>query len=394
MNQVIKLPPIWLLVVCVALGPFTMTIVLPANTQIMRDFATEYGVAQLVLTAYLISMAISQLFMGFLSDRFGRRPVMLIGLLVFAIGSLLAMLAPTLETLLTSRMIQGFGTATSLSLSRATVRDVFPREKSAEVLAYISMAMVVVPMIGPVIGGLLTEKVSWRAIFAVLTALGMVTMALVYYYMNETAHRSKSANPKFLLSAKTLLRERAFTGYVISMTFATGMFFSFQAGAPYLVLEIMQRRPSEYGIFFTLTALGYFSGTFCAGRFGERIGSDRMISLALIPIAVGLVLFWSVAGVMHPLALFVPMSLLAFSNGLTLPNALAGAMSIRPELAGTAAGLSGFIQVGIGAGLTFITGFAQNGQFWPLLAVLTLCGIMSLVGALLGVRSRVADLRD
>jgi len=365
-----------------------MTIVLPANTQIMRDFATDYGVAQLVLTAYLVSMAVSQLFMGFFSDRFGRRPVMLIGLFVFTIGSLSALMAPTLETLLISRMIQGFGTATSLSLSRATVRDVFPREKSAKVLAYISMAMVVVPMVGPVIGGLLTEHVSWRSIFAVLALLGLVTLMLVYRYMNETAYNSKSSNPKFLLSAKKLLCETAFIGYVTSMTFATGMFFSFQSGAPYLVLEVMQRRPSEYGIYFTLTAFGYFLGTFCSGRFGERVGSDRMINLALIPIAAGLLLFWVLAGVMHPLALFGPMALLAFSNGMTLPNALAGAMSIRPELAGTAAGLSGFIQVGIGAGLTFVTGFGQNGQLWPLLVVLSLCGLMSVVGALLGVRSR------
>ncbi len=388
MTQTIKLPPVWLLVMCVALGPFTMTIVLPANTQIMRDFATEYGVAQLVLTAYLASMAVSQLFMGFLSDRFGRRPVMLIGLVVYTLGCLVALLAPTLETLLFCRMIQGFGTATALSLSRATVRDVFPREKSASVLAYISMAMVVVPMVGPMIGGLLTEHASWRVIFALLALLGVGLTGLVYRNMLETGQRSKAANPEFLLSAKALLREPAFIGYTTSLTFATGMFFSFQSAAPYLVLEVMQRRPVEYGVYFAMTASGYFLGNFCSGRFAQRIGSDRMIIIALIPVAVGLVLLWLLEGVMHPLALFVPMATLAFSNGLTLPNAMSGALSVKPELAGTAAGLSGFIQIGVGALLTYITGFAQNGTFWPLIFVLTFCGVMSVVGVVLTTRSK------
>lgn len=388
MTQAIKLPPVWLLVMCVALGPFTMTIVLPANTQIMRDFATEYGVAQLVLTAYLASMAVSQLFMGFLSDRFGRRPVMLIGLAVYTVGSLLAWVAPTLETLLFSRMIQGFGTATALSLARATVRDVFPREKSASVLAYISMAMVVVPMVGPIIGGLLTEQASWRVIFALLTVLGLLVLVLVYRRMTETAQKSKAASPKFMASAGALLREPAFIGYTTSITFATGMFFSFQSGAPYLVLEVMQRRPVEYGFYFVMTASGYFLGNFFSGRFTQRLGSDRMINFALIPVAIGLSLLWILEGVMHPLALFVPMAILAFSNGLTLPNALSGALSVRPELAGTAAGLSGFVQVGVGAMLTFITGFAQNGKFWPLIFVLTFCGVMAVVGAVLSARSK------
>jgi len=376
-----QLPPVWLLIVLVAMGPLTMTIAIPANSAIMREFATTYGVAQLMLTVYLAAMAISQLCMGFLSDRFGRRPLIIAGLVIFILGSIIAAAAPSLEVLLFARVIQGFGGSTGQALSRATVRDVFPRDKSASVLGYISMAMIIVPMIGPTTGGILTETASWRYIFVILAGVGVIVLWLAVHHLEETAHRSVAAKPKFLPSAIRLLRERAFLGYLCNFTFATCMYYGFQAGAPYLVLEVMQRRPSEYGVYFALTAIGYFLGNFASGRFSQQIGADRMIALALVPSLVGIVLFWLFAGTLHPLALFGPMALLVFSNGMTNPNALSGALSVRPELAGTASGLNGFVQIGMAAVITFIVGFVQNGSFWPLLAMLTFCAVMAAIGA-------------
>jgi len=283
--------------------------------------------------------------------------------------------------LLFARVIQGIGGSTGQALSRATVRDVFPRDKSASVLGYISMAMIVVPMIGPTTGGFLTETASWRYIFVILAVVGTLVLALSLRYLQETAQQSVKAKPKFFPSARLLLRERAFLGYPCNFTFATCMYYGFQAGAPYLVLEIMQRKPSEYGIYFAMTAVGYFLGNFASGRFSQQIAADRMITLALVPSFMGLIVFWLFADTLHPLALFGPMTLLVFSNGMTNPNALSGALSVRPELAGPASGLNGFVQVGMAAVTTFIVGFIQNGLFWPLLSVLTTCATLAAIGA-------------
>lgn len=387
-DSLVKMPAPWLLVLCVAMGPLAMTAAVPANTQIMRDFSTEYGVAQTMLTFYLIAMSISQLFLGFLSDRFGRRPIMIAGLAIFAFGCLLSAIAPTLELLLFSRVVQGLGGSAGVSISRAIVRDVYSREKSASVIGYMSMAMIVAPMVGPGLGGLLTELASWRYIFVIMTILAIIVLLLVCRQLPETGSSSRDLKPRFVRSALTLLGQRAYRGYTASLVFAAGMFYAFQSGAPYLVLEVMQRSPSEYGMYFALTALGYFLGNFASGRFSERYGPDRMIMIALLPVVIGVVVFWLLAGTQHPLALFLPMMCLTFSNGLTIPNAMAAALSVRPSLAGTAAGISGFLQVGMGGLLTLVVGFTQNGLSWPLLSAITACGILTIVGAWLGQRTR------
>jgi len=168
-----------------------------------------------------------------------------------------------------------------------------------------------------------------------------------------------------------------FRRYVYSLIFAAGMYWSFQAGAPYLVMEVMQVSPARYGVFFLFTALGYGTGNFLSGRYAIRAGTDRMIAYAMIPGLLGIALFWLFADILHPLALFGPMFLIAMCNGLTIPSATAGALSARPELAGTAAGLAGFLQIGTGALLSMLVGFIQNGRFWPMLTVITISGLLS-----------------
>lgn len=359
-----------------------MTVAVPANTQIMRDFATEYGVAQLILTAYLIAMAVSQLLLGAFSDQFGRRPIMMVGLGIFIAGSVICAIAPSLEVLLLGRAVQGAGGSVGIAMSRAIVRDVYSRAKSASVIGYISMAMVIAPMVGPAIGGTLTQHSSWRFIFWFLVFAALVLLFLVLAQLNETLreHSSRSARPGLLPSARTLLREPTFASYVVNMAFAAGMFFAFLAGAPYLVMEVMQRSPSEYGLYFSITAFGYLCGNFVSGRHSEAQGPERMMAMALAPSSIGLALFWLLYGSMHPLALFIPMFFIAFSNGLTIPNSTAAALSVRPDLAGAASGISGALQIGIGAALSVIVGFAQNGEFWPLLTVMTASGIVSALG--------------
>ncbi len=384
-----KPPATWMLVLCIAIGPLAMTAAIPANAEIMREFATEYGLAQSMLTVFLLSMGLTQLFIGFLSDKFGRRPVMLAGLSFFALGCFLSAFAPSMTLLLGSRVIQGMGASVGVSVSRAIVRDAYSREQSASVIGYIGMSMIIAPMIGPTIGGFITELANWRYIFIVLGCLALLVIGVVYANMHETGSESTRLKPEFVASSLKLLTQPAYLGYTTSFVFGAGMFYAFQAGAPYLVLEVMRRPPSEYGMYLAMPAVGYFIGNFLSGRFAVRIGPDRMIMLAIAPIAIGLVLFWLASDTPTPLALILPMMCLTFSNGLTIPNAMSGALSVRPELAGTAAGLSGFLQAGTGALITFIVGFSQNGLFWPLLTVITLCGLMTGVGAWVGSRHRI-----
>lgn len=381
-DNTIILPSAWILVLCSAIGPVAMTVAVPANTQIMRDFATEYGVAQLILTVYLFAVAVAQLFLGAYSDRFGRRPVMIHGLIIFGVGSVVCALSHSLEALLIGRAIQGAGGSVGISISRAIVRDVYSRSKSASVIAYISMAMVLAPMVGPTLGGGVTQYASWRYIFWFLGFAVLILLFFVYQRLHETAPgvRSHSSRPRLLASTVLLLTQPAFVGYTTNMAFAAGMFFSFLAGAPFLVMEVMQRSASEYGMFFALSAFGYFSGNFFSGRFAERLGPDRIMLYAVVPTSAGLLLFWLFAGVLHPLALFGPMFLIAFSNGLTIPNATAAALSVRPDLAGAASGIAGSLQIGVGAVLSVVVGFTQDGTFWPLLGVMTFSGIVSIMG--------------
>ncbi|MGB7184212.1 MAG: MFS transporter, partial [Burkholderiaceae bacterium] len=241
-------------------------------------------------------------------------------------------------------------------------------------------------MLGPGVGGLLTEWMSWRYIFVLLAALATATIILTWRYMPETAQVSIHQKPRLIPSAIVLARLLSYRAYTFVLIFATGIYWAFQAGAPYLIMEVMRRSPAEYGMYFFFTAIGYASGNFLSGRYSERAGTDRMLLLALIPLALGIILFWVFADTLHPMALFGPMFLLTISNGMTVPSATAGALSARPELAGTAAGLTGFLQIGIGALITLLVGFIQNGFFWPLLTVVTVCGLLSTGGVVSGRR--------
>ena len=342
----------------------------------MLDFDAPYAVAQSTLTLFLFAMGVSQLFMGYLSDRFGRRPVMMAGLFLMGVGSLLAATSENLTILLISRLIQGVGGAAGISLSRAIVRDVYGREKSASVIGYLTMAMVVAPMLGPSLGGFIAEYLHWQFIFYFLMGLSMITLLLVFWLLNETAPRQIESEhkPGFIRSAAVLMKDKGFIFYTANMTFPGTLYYAFQAAAPFWVIEVMAVPPSHYGIYMIITALGYFFGNFFSGKLALSYGSDKLIKLSIYPVIIGIILFWALSSINHPLAAFLPMFFLTFSNGLAIPNAVAGAVSINPALAGTASGLSGFIQIMGGVLMTILTGHLVSQSVLSLLIVLTVMG--------------------
>lgn len=365
-------PLLVLLVGISALGPVSLNGVLPANSAIMADLATRYGLVQLVLSVYLAASLVAQLLLGPLADRLGRRPVMLFSLGLFTCGGVLCAVASSIEWLLVGRFVQGYGGAACIFLPRAIVRDLFGRDRAASVIGYMTTAMMIAPMFGPAVGGWLTDQASWRWMYAGLALLGAMFLLLAWRLQRET-RPDEAANPLSLRAATpALLRDRVFLSYAGMLMGSVGMYYSFLAGAPYVIMESRGYSASVYGGWFAMVAIGYLSGNLVAGRFSERIGVDRMVRCAAVPGVTAVLLYWLLSGWSHPLGLFLPMQLAAFCNGMSIPNMTSGAMSVNPRLAASASGIAGALQTGFGILLTLVLGFLLPfGDAW-LYALVTL----------------------
>lgn len=376
-----------LLVGLTALAPFSLQIFMPALPVIQADLRVTPAVAQLVLSLSILASAFAMLAYGPLSDRLGRRPVLLAGLLAFVAGSVLCTLAPSIEALIGARVVQAVGAAAGMVLARAIVRDLHDRERSASVIAYLTTAMVVAPMLAPTVGALLIDAASWRTIFALSAVVGLAVLWQTARQLVETRGRGAAGGApiRLLTGAGRLLRSPAFVAYAVQSTFAISVFFAFISGAPYFMLDVLQRPATEYGLYFILVSAGFMAGNLLAARITARVGLDRMIligsALALAATLLALALLASRPWL--PIALFGPMLGAAFANGLTVPNAQAGAISVDPLLAGSASGLAGFLQMFTAALVSQAVGALQNGTPYPMLAFMTACAALSLAGFLL-----------
>jgi DHA1 family bicyclomycin/chloramphenicol resistance-like MFS transporter len=299
----------------------------------------------------------------------------------------MAALAGSIEMLIAARVVQAVGGCAGLVLGRAIVRDTHSREESASMIGYITMAMVVAPMMAPLLGGYLDHWFGWRASFYTVFGIGAAVLALAWLLLNETNHhRLAGAGPMAMLRGfGVLMRNGAFAGYAVNISFSTGVFFAFLAGAPYIMIEIMDRPTSEYGLYFMLNAASYMIGNFASGRLATRIGADRMIMAGSLLSVAGAAVLTGIAlgGEMTPLGLFGPVMLVGVGNGLTLPSATASAISLRPDLAGTASGLTGCLQMLVGGLATLLVGKLQNDTVFPMIAVMSSAAIIALLAYLM-----------
>lgn len=359
-------PSYAILVAISAVGPLALNIFMPSMPGLQAEFGVSYGVVQLTLTLYLIGMAACQLVYGPISDKVGRRPMLLFGMALFVAASLLAALAPSIEVLIAARLLQAVGGAAGVVLARAMVRDVFDRETSASVISYITMAFVVAPMVAPAIGGYIDTHGGWRMGFWLLTALGALVLAASWVSLPETHVNRLGGNGLGLLSgAVRLFGLRRFRGYTLVLAFTSSVFFAFLGGAPHIMMDVLGRTPMEYGLWFITVSAGYMAGNFISGRYTRSVGLDSMIMAGcVITLAGGLLCFGAaVTGLLSPATLFLPMCIAAFGNGMTIPNGTAGAISVDPRLTGAAAGWSGFAQMACGAAASQLVGSLQDG--WP-----------------------------
>ncbi len=384
----------FLLVVISALGPLAMNGVLPATTAIMDDFVASYGRAQLVLTAFMVAVLIAQIVVGQAADRFGRRPVMITCLALFSAGSTLCAVAPSMEMLLLARLVQGAGAAACMVLPRTIVRDLYDRDKAASVIGYMTVAMMVAPLFGPAIGGWITTHHHWRLMYVGLAIAGLVILVAAFVLQRETlvspvGDGGATTRGPAVGAMRGLMSQPVFLALVVVLSGSVGVYYSFLAGAPGVAMRSRGMAPSDYGLWFAIVGVGYLLGNLVAGRCSSMFGALKMVKLGLLPLMVGLLLFWGLSGSTHPVALFLPMQFVAFSNGMSLPNLMSSIMSVNPSLAGTASGLAGTVQMGMGVLLTILVGFlVPFGDQW-LFVVVTACIALAAVGAWLLIRLKI-----
>ena len=267
-----KTPPhIITLVLIAGLAALNQNIFLPALPEMAAFFQTDYAVMQLTLSGYLAGTAILQLLIGPLSDRYGRRPVMIGALIILIAATIACVLSTHVAVFLAARMVQTAVVA-GMVLSRAIVRDMVPVEQAASMLGYVTMGMAMVPMFGPAVGGLLSELFGWQASFTALGILAVLILIVVIADLGET-NRSPSASFRAQFAVwPELLGSRIFWNYALISVFVSGAFFSFLGGAPFAGTTLLKLTPGMLGLQFLYTAAGYMAGNFLSGRYARRLG--------------------------------------------------------------------------------------------------------------------------
>ncbi|MEP3525376.1 MAG: multidrug effflux MFS transporter [Hyphomicrobiales bacterium] len=380
-----RVPSVFILVAISMVAPAGINIIAPSLSAFVDVFDTDYGRVQLALSLFLVAIAFSQLVLGPLSDFFGRRPIILIGMLISMVGSVICIFSPTIEIFITGRILQGMGACTGIALARTIIRDLYTRDKAASMIGYVTMAMTVSPMAVPYIGGLLQENVAWWGSSLFMLVLAAVVFVGAFINLHETnPYLGKKTSIRQLSgNYNSLLREKRFIAFAITCGFSSAAYFAFMGGAPLLSDKVLGLTPTGYGLYFIMIAAGYGFGNFLSGRFAQRQGIVRMIMTGCFINICGILLVAALfsAGYVHPASLFVPCFISSIANGLTLPSTIAGAVSIKPEIAGTASGAIGFTQIGFGAIAATLTAEWLNIHLsiWPMVIVMIGSGVLALL---------------
>jgi MFS transporter, DHA1 family, multidrug resistance protein len=342
-----------LLVALGSFGSLTMSIYTPVMPSVGADLGAGSDSVKLTLTTYMLGFAIGQLFYGPLSDRYGRRPVLLVGVSFFIATTLACSLAPSIGSLIGLRVLQGLGAASGAVLSRALTRDAYSAHEMPVVMSWISLGMNISPSIGPTLGGFLGEWLSWRATFWFVGGFGLVLLLVSSLGLAETnRHRSAQVDLASLLRGSgEMLRDRHFLGYVLTLGFAMAINFGMLAGAPFILQDRLGFSPQEFGLISLLSIGGFTAGTFTNNRLVGRVAPTAIMSVAgwfhvFALIVMGTL---SLSGVVAWWAIIGPHMVLSFGSGMIMPNSNAGALGLFPRLAGTAASWVGLAQMGMGA---------------------------------------------
>ena len=339
--------------------------------------------AQFTFSIALFGMAFATLFYGSLSDRYGRRPMLLSGLSLFLIGSVISAMAETANTLLLGRLVQAIGAGCALTLVRAIARDAYRADQLVKAIAYLTMFGTLGPMVSPFIGGLLTDIFGWRSVFGFALVAGAAITLTAYFVMAEThppAKRDKSGEGMIQAFA-ALFRRLRFNAFVLNTGFNTGAFMVMASASASLMTELLHRPATEFGLYFLLFPVGFFAGNFISTRIGNRASIEAMVLsgsiLAVVTVATQAVVVAN--GWILPATLFIPGFFITMAQGISMPYAQVGAMAEVPRFAGTAAGIGVFMQNFCAAVFSQLYGMFADGTARPMALIAVLCGTLTLI---------------
>ena len=357
-----------------SIGTFSLHVLLPALPAIAAAMRVPAHAAQLLISLSILSIALGNLMVAPLSDRYGRRRTVLFSLGLFVIGSAAGIVAPTLDLLVLARVLQAFGGGAAMSVMRATILDHFGPARAASALAATATAILVAPMLAPTLGGLVLELLDWRAVFALSGILGFSVFLFASRNLRDTRKADPAAGPslRYWSSYRRLLGSREYMAFLVFGSCMVSMVYTFVTGAPYVAIDILGVSPARFGLLLFFPAVASFAGFMVAARVTGRVGGQRMMRMGAIIAFAGTLSMagLALAGVWHPLALFIPGMAIGFANAIAAPSSTIGAISRDPTIAGAASGLLGFLQLVTAAASTQLVAALTGHSPVPLTIVL------------------------
>jgi DHA1 family bicyclomycin/chloramphenicol resistance-like MFS transporter len=377
------------LVLVTFLGPLAIHLFLPVLPFVRQSFGVDAAEAQLAFSLAILGMALATPVYGTLSDRYGRLPVMIGGIGLFTIGGTISALAPTMTVLIVGRVIQGVGAACGLVLARAVARDIYGRDRLGQMIAYLTAAMVLGPMFGPPLGGLLTDYFGWQVNLGVTAIFGLISIIVALVVIGETKPADLHPPVNVMRGYWRLMTNSRFLCFAFNNALASGAFFALNGAAVYLMVETLGRPATEFGLYFMLGPIGYMTGTYLAGRLNSRFSGAKFIIFGSVVSLLGSV---TLAGLLFafgitPLSLFIPSLILSLGQGFSNPHAQAAAIAVDDTLTGTASGIVVFLYLASVAGMTQLVTLAQTGTATLLVALMIPSGVIALALGVAGVRT-------
>jgi MFS transporter, DHA1 family, multidrug resistance protein len=363
--------------------PLAVHLFFPVIPEVKVALGLGHAGAQLTFSVALFGMAFATLFYGTLSDRYGRRPVLLSGLGLFLLGSVISALAQTPATLVVGRLVQAIGAGCALTLVRAIARDAYRADQLVKAIAYLTMFGTLGPMVAPTIGGVLIDTLGWRSTFVFAVLAGGVIALVAYRVLYEThpAASRTTGDVSVIQSYVALFSRMRFNAFVLQSGFTTGAFIVMATAAASLMTELLHRPATEFGLYFTLFPIGFFTGSLISTRIGHKLSTETMVlagSMLALAAVGGQALALS-QGLVVPLAFFLPGFFLTMAQGIAMPHGQAAAMAEIPRFAGTAAGIGVFMQNFGGAVFAQIYGVLADGTPRPMMMIALLCAVLNVV---------------